>query len=83
MDKRDIGSEILDGLKAIKQGKGTRKVVKIPDVVAIRKSMNANQDIFATMLGVSERTVQDWEQGRRNPSDPAATHCRSSPGCYP
>jgi len=76
MDKRDIGSEILDGLKAIKQGQGARKAVMIPDVTAIRKSMNASQSAFAAMLGVSARTVQDWEQGRRKPSGPALSLLR-------
>jgi len=76
MDKRDIGSEILDGLKAIKQGRGERKAVMIPDVTAIRKNMNASQSVFAAMLGVSARTVQDWEQGRRKPSGPALSLLR-------
>ncbi len=76
MDKRDIGSEILEGLKAIKQGQATRKAVMIPDVTAIRKSMHASQSTFAAMLGVSMRTVQDWEQGRRKPSGPALSLLR-------
>jgi len=76
MDKRNIGSEIQNGLKSIKQGQGTRKVVKIPDVIAIRKSMHASQSTFAAMLGVSTRTVQDWEQGRRKPSGPALSLLR-------
>jgi len=71
MNKRDIGQEILDGIKAIKSGKGKRHVVVLPDVHAIRESMDLSQSAFAAMLGVSLRTLQDWEQGRRKPSGPA------------
>jgi len=71
MNKRDIGQEILDSIKAIKSGKGKRHVVMLPDVHAIRDSMDLSQSAFAAMLGVSLRTLQDWEQGRRKPSGPA------------
>lgn len=71
MNKRDIGQEILDGIKAIKSGKGKRHVVVLPDVHAIRENMDLSQSAFAAMLGVSPRTLQDWEQGRRKPSGPA------------
>jgi len=33
--------------------------------------MDLSQSAFAAMLGVSPRTLQDWEQGRRKPSGPA------------
>jgi len=68
---RDIGQEILDGIKAIKSGKGKRHVFMLPDVYAIRESMNLSQSVFTAMLGVNSRTLQDWEQGRRKPSGPA------------
>lgn len=31
---------------------------------------------FAALLGVSVRTLQDWEQGRREPSAAAKTHIK-------
>jgi len=71
MSKRDIGQEILDGVNAIKKGQGKRHVVMLPDVQSIRESMSLSQSAFAAMLGVSPRTLQDWEQGRRKPSGPA------------
>jgi len=71
MNKRDIGQEILDGVKAIKRGEGKRQIVMLPDVHAIREGMDLSQSAFAAMLGVSPRTLQDWEQGRRKPSGPA------------
>ncbi|MCF7821541.1 MAG: helix-turn-helix domain-containing protein [Mariprofundaceae bacterium] len=76
MAKRDIGNEILDGLKAIRKGQGKRKAVMLPDVQAIREGMKMSQSAFAGMLGVSARTLQDWEQGRRKPSGPALSLLR-------
>ncbi|MGH8369625.1 MAG: helix-turn-helix domain-containing protein [Gammaproteobacteria bacterium] len=70
--KRDIGQEILDGIRAIKSGKGKKRNVKMPDdVSAIRERMGLSQSAFAALLGVSLRTLQDWEQGRRKPTGPA------------
>jgi len=46
-------------------------IVMLPDVHAIRESMGLSQSAFAVMLGVSPRTLKDWEQGRRKPSGPA------------
>jgi putative transcriptional regulator len=44
--------------------------------VEIRKRLNLSQHAFAVLLGVSVRTIQDWEQGRRQPSGPAKTLLR-------
>jgi len=70
--KRDIGREILAGLREIKAGNHGR-VVNIPDVGAIREKTGLSQSRFAALLGVSVRTLQDWEQGRRAPSGAART----------
>ena len=70
--QRDIGKEILDGLREIKRGKYGR-VVNVPDVGAIREKTGLSQTRFAELLGVSVRTLQDWEQGRRAPSGAART----------
>ncbi len=70
--KRNIGQEILEGIRVIKVGKGKRRFIKLPDDVrAIRERMNLSQSAFAALLGVSLRTLQDWEQGRRKPTGPA------------
>jgi putative transcriptional regulator len=42
-----------------------------PDVVAIREKYRLSQEQFAAMLGISVRTLQNWEQGRRRPHGPA------------
>jgi putative transcriptional regulator len=70
--KRNIGSEILQGLREIKRGDYGR-VVNVPDIAAVREKTGLSQARFAQLLGVSVRTLQDWEQGRRAPSGAART----------
>ncbi len=75
--KRDLGQELLDGIRAIKAGKGKRiKVDVTQDVQSIRERMGLSQSAFAALLGVSARTLQDWEQGRRQPTGPARSLLR-------
>jgi putative transcriptional regulator len=45
--------------------------VKAADVKAIRTKLNKSQSEFALMIGVSVSTLQNWEQGRRQPDGPA------------
>lgn len=70
--KRDIGREILDGIREIKRGEHGR-VTTIPSVAGIREKTGLSQATFAKLLGVSVRTLQEWEQGRRAPSGAART----------
>ena len=42
-----------------------------PEVKAIRENMGVSQEKFAVILGVSKRTVENWEQGRRHPTGAA------------
>ena len=70
--KRDIGLEILQGAREIKRGQVGR-VVNVPAVAQIREKTGLSQSRFAQLLGVSMRTLQDWEQGRRAPSGAART----------
>ena len=69
---RDIGAEILQGLRELKRGNAGR-VVNVPPVADIRRKVGLSQARFAALLGVSVRTLQDWEQGRRAPSGAAHT----------
>lgn len=70
--KRNIGQELLDGVNAIKNGQDRRTSIEIPkDVADIRKKTGLSQSAFAGLLGVSVRTLQEWEQGRREPRGPA------------
>jgi putative transcriptional regulator len=69
---RDIGAEILEGLREIKRGDYGR-VINVPDIAKTRRRTGLSQARFAQLLGVSVRTLQDWEQGRRAPSGAART----------
>ncbi|HEX9013132.1 MAG TPA: helix-turn-helix domain-containing protein [Anaerolineaceae bacterium] len=77
MPDRDIGQEILDGIREIKAYKAgqrhltTRQVKEPAPPQVIRAKMKLSQAAFAGLMGVSVRTIQDWEQGRRKPSGPA------------
>jgi putative transcriptional regulator len=82
MSDRDIGMEILEGVKEIKAYKAgkialkTRELKEPSSPKAIRIKLNLSQAAFAGLMGVSLRTVQDWEQGRRAPSGPAKSLLR-------
>jgi putative transcriptional regulator len=70
--KRNIGLEILEGLREIKRGDYGR-VTTVPSISSIREKTGLSQSRFAQLLGVSVRTLQEWEQGRRVPSGAART----------
>ena len=70
--KRNIGLEILEGIRDIKRGDHGR-VINIPSVSSVRERTGLSQSRFAKLLGVSVRTLQEWEQGRRAPSGAART----------
>jgi putative transcriptional regulator len=64
--------EILEGLRQLKRGEHGR-VTTVPSVSTIREGTGLSQPRFAELLGVSVRTLQEWEQGRRAPSGAART----------
>ena len=70
--KRNIGEEILQGLRELNRGEHG-PITIVPSVAAIREKTGLTQAHFAKLLGVSLRTLQDWEQGRRAPSGAART----------
>jgi putative transcriptional regulator len=45
----------------------------VPSITAVRKKTGLSQAKFANLLGVSVRTLQEWEEGRRAPSGAART----------
>ena len=71
-EERDIGTEILQGIRDLKRG-DTGRLLNVPPVAEIREKTGLSQSKFATLLGVSVRTLQDWEQARRIPSGAART----------
>jgi putative transcriptional regulator len=70
--KRNIGLEVLEGIRELKRGEHGR-VINVPSVATIRENTGLSQSRFAKLLGVSVRTLQEWEQGRRVPSGAART----------
>ena len=69
---RDIGEEILQGIRELKRGEHGR-IINVPAISSIREKTGLSQSRFAELLGVSVRTLQEWEQGRRMPSGAART----------
>ena len=75
--KRNIGEELLQAIQDIKAGRhGANYKVEPNEVVAIRLKTGLSQAQFATALRISPRTLQQWEQGRRQPSGAAETLLR-------
>ena len=72
--KRDLGSELLKSVREMKAGKGRLVArVTVSPIVEARTKSGLSQAQFAMLLGVSVRTLQEWEQGRRQPSGAAKT----------
>lgn len=71
---RNIGAELLEAVRSMKGGKiGAVNMVPVSIAAEARQRLGMSQAQFAGMLGVSVRTFQDWEQGRREPSGAAKT----------
>ena len=45
--------------------------IDAPEIKMVRETLHVSQSEFAMMIGVSVRTLQNWEQGRRIPDGPA------------
>lgn len=67
---QELGEKLLASVQQMNEGLG--KVVHSP-VLAARQKSELSQTQFANLLGVSVRTLQEWEQGRRQPSRAAQT----------
>lgn len=67
---RDAGKALLKSARQMVARKG--RAVLSP-VISARTKSGLSQAEFAKLLGVSVRTLQEWEQGRRQPSGAAKT----------
>ncbi|POZ59929.1 transcriptional regulator [Chromobacterium alticapitis] len=76
MDKEmeQFQADLLQSVKEMKAGKAARVTkVEISPIAATRAKVGLSQTAFAGLLGVSTRTLQDWEQNRRQPTGAAKT----------
>jgi putative transcriptional regulator len=77
MDKAlfdDLVSSLKEA-KAISKGQASpsrRFEITAPDAKLVREQIGLSQSEFARLMRVSVKTLQNWEQHRRNPTGPAA-----------
>lgn len=74
LNDRNIAPNIGQTLQEI-QVSQTSLVIKnkIPDIYEARTAVGLSQQEFANLMGISKRTLQEWEQGRRVPTGAAKT----------
>ena len=68
----ELGKKLLQAVREMKAGKSARTTSVTPNqVAAARQKTGLSQAQFAQVLHISSRTLQEWEQGRRQPSGAA------------
>ncbi|MEY4560901.1 MAG: hypothetical protein RLZZ618_178 [Pseudomonadota bacterium] len=76
-DIEKFQKDLLESVKQMGSQKGARLTqVQMPAAAQARALVGLSQHDFALLLGVSARTLQDWEQGRREPTGAAKTLLR-------
>lgn len=73
-EMKKFQQDLLESVKQMRTGKAPRVTqVRLPTAAEARAQVGLSQMDFANLLGVSARTLQDWEQGRREPTGAART----------
>jgi putative transcriptional regulator len=68
----EFGLKLLESVRQMNAGKFARVThIQVNEVAEARFRTGLSQAEFATALSISKRTLQEWEQGRRNPSGAA------------
>lgn len=76
-EMRKFQQDLLASVRQMRGGQSARVTkVKLPPAAEARAKVGLSQQDFARLLGVSARTLQDWEQGRREPTGAAKTLLR-------
>lgn len=76
-DGEELGRKLLQSVREMKAGQAARVTkVELNEVAQARQKSGLSQTQFAEALGISKRTLQEWEQGRRSPSGAAQTLIR-------
>jgi len=66
--------DLKQSVREMKAGTAAKStLVALSPIAEARLKSGLTQTQFAALMGVSPRTVQDWEQGRREPSGAAKT----------
>jgi putative transcriptional regulator len=79
MDKEmeQFQADLLQSVREMKAGQAARVTkVEVSPIAEVRAKVGLSQTEFAVLLGVSARTLQDWEQGRRHPTGAAKSLLR-------
>jgi len=77
MTGTELGEKLLESVRQMKAGQAARVTeVTLSLAAEARQRAGLSQAQFAALMGVSVRTLQEWEQGRRQPSGAAQTLLR-------
>ena len=70
---RELEASVREGGAILRGEKPASRtfVFDSPDVKQLRGSFRLSQMEFAKLLGISVKTLRNWEQGRRRPDGPA------------
>lgn len=70
---RELEASVREGGAILRGEKPPSRafVMGPPDVKGLRDSFRLSQVDFAALLGISVKTLRNWEQGRRRPEGPA------------
>ena len=71
----DRNEELIQAAREVKANQRAR-VTQVNDVMITRQKLGLSQAAFTRMLGISLRTIQEWEQTRRNPQGAAQSLLR-------
>jgi putative transcriptional regulator len=69
----ELQASVRQGGRILRDSESAARTIEIPEanVAAIREGYGLSQAKFASLMGISVRTLQNWEQGRRIPRGPA------------
>lgn len=71
-DLEKFQNDLMESVPQMKGGKAARATeIKVSQAAQARTRTGLSQPAFARLIGVSPRTLQDWEQGRREPTGAA------------
>ena len=68
----ELGQKLLQSVKEMKAGKvGCVHRIEVSPIVEVRNQTGFSLAKLAELFGVSEHTIKDWEQGRKEPNGAA------------